>query len=622
MTTTRQQISQTWERIFLALAGVLVIAIGILAYTSDAAFRSGIEQADVTREVVDRTNSLLSALKDAETGQRGFLLTGEDRYLGPYLQAQAQVAPDLDKLTEIETQRNRPDQRERVERLRPLVKEKLDELAQTIELRRAQGLDAALAIVRSDRGRAAMDQIRALCAVIQATSYQATQQEREKAHKSASETALAAVAGSAVIFALLVFATTTIEKATRRRHELIAALEDREVQLTQSRDWFRTTLASIGDAVITTDSQGRITLLNDVAQVVTGWKREEAAGKPLEQVFAIRSEETGKEAENPVDRVLREGNIVGLANHTELIAKDGRHKPIDDSAAPIRGGDGKIDGVVLVFRDISERRAAEQRLSEQTAELHRVTHMLEPVACFVRDLQDRIIYWNPGAAELYGFSRDEAMGQVSHLLLKTKFPARLEDILAQVKSTGVWDGELVNTHCAGRQLAVASYWALHHDPDGRPAAILEVNLDITGRKEAEEALRAANEALSRANEDLNQFAFAASHDLQEPLRMITSYSQLLLKGYRGQLDQEASTCIEFITDGTKRMRGLLADLLAYTQAANDSHETANPIDLNQVFEIVLEIAGPRPTTQGPPSPATTCPWFTARNRISFSSFKI
>ena len=235
------------------------------------------------------------------------------------------------------------------------MKDKLDELAQTIELRRTQGMDAALAIVRSDRGRAAMDQIRALCAVIQATSYQAAQQEREKAHKSASQTALAAVAGSAVIFALLVFATTTIEKATRRRHELIAALEDREVQLTQSRDWFRTTLASIGDAVITTDSQGRITLLNDVAQVVTGWKREEAAGKPLEQVFAIRNEETGKEAENPVNKVLRRRQYRGACESPELIAKDGRHKPIDDSAAPIRGGDGKIDGVVLVFRDISER---------------------------------------------------------------------------------------------------------------------------------------------------------------------------------------------------------------------------------------------------------------------------
>ena len=339
--------------------------------------------------------------------------------------------------------------------------------------------------------------------------------------------------------------------------------------------------------MITTDGQGRITLLNDIAQAVTGWKQAEAEGKPLEQVFVIRNEASGLEAENPVGKVLREGRIVGLANHTELITKDGRRVPIDDSAAPIRNEKGNIDGVVLVFRDISERRAAEQRLHEKTAELHRVTHMLEPVACFVRDLEDRIVYWNPGAAQLYGFSHDEAMRQVSHLLLKTQSSAPIEEILARVNVAGTWDGELLQTHRDGRQLAVASHWALHHDPDGRPAAILEVNLDITGRKEAEEALRAANGALARANEDLNQFAFAASHDLQEPLRMITSYSQLLLKGYRGQLDQDASTCVGFITDGTKRMRGLLADLLAYTQAANDSHETANPIDLNQVFEIAL-----------------------------------
>lgn len=578
--STKPKISQTRERLFLALAGALVVAIGFLAWTSDTAFRRGIEQADATRQIVDSTNSLLSSLKDAETGQRGFLLTGEDRYLEPYRQALAQISPGLDKLTGIETQRNQTDQAQRVERLRPLVKEKLDELAQSIELRRTQGPDAALAMVRNNRGKAAMDQIRVLCDEVQATAFRLAEQETARARTSASETAWIAVAGSAGIFALLVFATTTIEKATRRRHDLIVALEQREGQLTISRDWLRTTLASIGDAVITTDARGRITLLNDVAQTVTGWKQEQAAGKPLEEVFVIRNEESGLEVENPVSKVLREGRTVGLANHTELIAKDGRHVAIDDSAAPIRNGNGDIDGVVLVFRDISERHEAEHRLAEQTAELHRVTHLLEPVACFVRDLQDRIIYWNPGAAELYGFSRDEAMGQVSHLLLNTQGSAPIEDLLVQVKSAGKWEGELTRTRRDGRQLAVTSYWALHHDPEGRPAAILEVDLDITSRKQAEEALR-------RANEDLNQFAFAASHDLQEPLRMITSYSQLLLKSFRGELDSDASVCVGFITDGTKRMRGLLADLLAYTQVANDRDQTENPVDLNHVFQIAL-----------------------------------
>ena len=156
-----------------------------------------------------------------------------------------------------------------------------------------------------------------------------------------------------------------------------------------------------------------------------------------------------------------------------------------------------------------------------------------------------------------------------------------------MKSAGAWDGELLHTRHDGRQFAVASHWALRHHPEGRPAAVLEVNLDITDRKDAERALRVANEALARVNEDLNQFAFAASHDLQEPLRMIASYSELLLKGRRGQLNQEESTCIEFITEGAKRMRGLLVDLLAYTQVADDRQGKANPIDLNHVFQIAV-----------------------------------
>lgn len=112
--------------------------------------------------------------------------------------------------------------------------------------------------------------------------------------------------------------------------------------------------------------------------------------------------------------------------------------------------------------------------------------------------------------------------------------------------------------------------------------ILEVNADITGRKVAEQALL-------RANEDLKQFAFAASHDLQEPLRMITAYSQLLVSRYEGQMDAEVSKCIEFIADGTKRMRELLADLLSYTRLAVDGQETFESVDLNQVFKKALAI---------------------------------
>ncbi len=295
----------------------------------------------MTRQVVNDTNVLLSALKDAENAQRGVLLTAEDRYLEPYRQAVRDVPPILDRLARIEVERHRADQEQPVERLRPLVKDKLGELSQTIELRRGQRLDAALAIVRTDRGKAIMDQIRALCSEIQQATHALSVQETEEARIRGNETALIAVFGSTAIFVFLVFSTIAIERATRRRQQLIEALQVSEDRIRQSRDWLHTTLASIGDAVITTDAAGKITFLNPAAEQTTGWTSGEAEGKPLEQVFVIRNEDTGREVENPVNRVLRECRVVALANHTKLIAKDGRQIPIDDSAAPIRDAAGR-----------------------------------------------------------------------------------------------------------------------------------------------------------------------------------------------------------------------------------------------------------------------------------------
>ena len=114
-------------------------------------------------------------------------------------------------------------------------------------------------------------------------------------------------------------------------------------------EWCRVTLASIGDAVITADINGGVTFLNPVAQSLTGWTLAEAAGQPLDSVFRIINEESRQPVESPTVRALREGVIVGLANHSLLIAKDGTERPIDDSAAPIRNDKGEVAGVVLVF---------------------------------------------------------------------------------------------------------------------------------------------------------------------------------------------------------------------------------------------------------------------------------
>lgn len=132
----------------------------------------------------------------------------------------------------------------------------------------------------------------------------------------------------------------------------------------EQREWLKITLSSIGDAVITTDAAGHVTFLNPVAEVLTGWTLAEAAGVALEQVFRIINESSRLTVESPAARALRDGVVVGLANHTLLIAKDGTERPIDDSAAPIRAPDGEVAGVVLVFRDITERRRQERQIQD------------------------------------------------------------------------------------------------------------------------------------------------------------------------------------------------------------------------------------------------------------------
>jgi len=150
-----------------------------------------------------------------------------------------------------------------------------------------------------------------------------------------------------------------------------------EQDVRRQREWLQVTVQSIGDGVITTDAAGKITSLNPVAQELTGWKVAEAQGRPLAEVFNIINEESRKPGPNPVERVLREGKVVALANHTTLISRDGQERPIDDSAAPIKDEQGRTLGVVMVFHDVTERRRAEAALRESERQYRSLfEHML------------------------------------------------------------------------------------------------------------------------------------------------------------------------------------------------------------------------------------------------------
>ncbi len=170
---------------------------------------------------------------------------------------------------------------------------------------------------------------------------------------------------------------------------VIAYLKDARDKLTEQRDMLHVTLSSIGDGVISTDPSGRVTFMNPVAQHLTGWRIEEAARASLTEVFQIVNEQTGQPVENPVERVLTTGNVVGLANHTVLVSKDGARRPIDDCAAPILHN-GEVKGVVLVFSDVTERKRAERSRRESEIMSRLVDAQESERRRIARDLHDHL----------------------------------------------------------------------------------------------------------------------------------------------------------------------------------------------------------------------------------------
>ena len=211
-------------------------------------------------------------------------------------------------------------------------------------------------------------------------------------------------------------------------NEMLKRIQARDLEIQNARNSLQTTLASIGDGVISTDTEGRIVFANLVAQSLLRWPEGDIAGKHINQIFRIVNEFTREKVENPIERVLREGTIAGLANHTVLIAGDGTEIPIDDSAAPIKEK-GQTIGVVLVFRDISERRRAQQ----DAAYLAAIVESSDDA--IVGKSPDGIIQtWNAGAERLYGYKPEEVIGLAMRDLLPPERQHEESDILERLRA--------------------------------------------------------------------------------------------------------------------------------------------------------------------------------------------
>lgn len=304
----------------------------------------------------------------------------------------------------------------------------------------------------------------------------------------------------------------TLESEVRERtSELFQANTNLQKELTErkiaeeearaSKERYKTTLLSVGDGVIATDAQGQVELMNPPAEVLTGWSLEDALGKPLEEIFQIVNEETGLKVENPVRRVMSEGIVVGLANHTLLISRQGTKFPIADSGAPIWAADGTIVGVVLVFRDQTSERDFQRTLHE-SEEHFRLAFENSSIGMCLVDLHGRILRVNDELCRIFGYDRHEleSMNVNDITIEKDKgiSTAFMDRAVRGGADRSVFEKRY--SHKQGHVITAAVSSSLVHDADGTPLYFISHVQDVTLRKAAELALRESEERLKHALE--------------------------------------------------------------------------------------------------------------------------
>ncbi len=351
---------------------------------------SSMQWVDHTDQAMAQSRRLLKLTVDMETGERGYLLTGHDAFLQPYQEASKVIDSDYQKL--YGQVADNPSQQVRLETLHKGIRHWQGYAEQLIAMRRTGGAYADLAINLA--GKAEVDQIRE-----QITEFQSVEERLREERNRAARRDWHLVETICILLGLVVGGGLMI--FMYRRMEIIAASFEKSGRaLVESEQRWSTTLSSIGDAVLATDTQGRITFLNPVAAALTGWQAEEAQGQPIQNVFNIINEQTRALGDDIVNRVLADRRVVELANHTVLLAKDGREIPIADSAAPIFDSEGKIVGVVLVFHDVTERRRADTVLRATVQRFYAILSNLNSGILLVAE-EGRIEFANQAFCRLF-----------------------------------------------------------------------------------------------------------------------------------------------------------------------------------------------------------------------------
>lgn len=478
----------------IAIFVVVLMIVGIVGIQSYMGIQQVIE-ADRwvihTHQVRENLENVLSVLKDAETGQRGFILTGEDRYLEPYNTASRDISKYIESVAVLT--KDNPEQQQSLQLLQKLSAEKLAELQETIKLRKEAGIDAALRIVLSDRGKKIMDDIRALTDQMESREGGLLESRNrvasETAHRSMLMIGFGVLLSLSIVGIAAVFVMRTMQLADRSLLE---------------KDSKRSSLKIV------------VRYAFAVAMVILA--------------MAIRSWLEGFGPMPPFiifyPGVLLVASITGggpgiLFTILAVLEADYWYFPPMGQFAVNSPSDalalGIFGGSSLLLSILAERMKRAQRAEAVSVTREKELSLLNMGNLMALNLDHRILRWSEGNRRLYGFETQEALNHLTYELLHTHFYQPMEQIHGVLMDKNYWEGEVTRQTKDGNPLTIALLWALRRDDNGKPLEILEVSTNITQQKLAEESLQQQSEELAQQNEELSQQAEELAQQSEELL---------------------------------------------------------------------------------------------------------
>ena len=547
-------------RVPMAFAGIalaLMVGGGISAFVAVRDVNRLEVKVQKITVVIDQAEMCLSALRDAQTGTRGYIITGDVKFLAPY----EAVNRDMSLICDISTSAaSLSESPTALDDLAALVKQKMAELATQIGMRRNGDIAGVTARVATAAGKKMMDQIR-----LQIGSYIVAQQVALEAAHAESKSimqdfiflmvALSVLGlGLGTLFVWLVYRDAAHRVADQQHAETSRALglqqnENEDLSaavnaLQLREELLEVTLNSIGDAVIATDARGIVSRINVTAQQLTGWSAADAIGQQIDEVFRIVSKLTRLPVAVPVGGTVRHGSKMGLANHTVLIGRDGCEHDVGDSCAPIRDRDNKVIGAVLVFRDVTAEYQLKQTLADTLAKVQAILSTAADGIVTFKALDGKIESVNASALAMFGYSVAEIIGKPFITLIPELEDDLNSGALHHYAATAAGHASGLGREVTGRR----------HDGTFLPLEIATSEVvtssdrlftvmmrDNTVRKQVEAertafdlALQATNielAAVTRSAESANlaksEFLSSMSHELRTPLGAILGFAQLL-----------------------------------------------------------------------------------------------